>query len=137
MITMRRSSSSARQCTASPRVMTNTSSCPSRIRRQSRTLSLTMARTIFTGVLGPIRPGSLIVLVPVVMVVAMIMIMVMIVVVMRVGRSLSQVGLERPLDPRHLDAEAREGRFQLGDVEDAHEPLPDLGRDVAVAQDVP
>src|ERR1041384_2397448 len=93
-----------------------------------------MARTIFTGVLGPIRPGSLIVLVPVVMVVAMIMIMavivvmVMIVVVMMVVRSLSQVGLERRLDPRHLDAEAREGLFQLWDVEDAHEPLPDLGR---------
>src|SRR5690242_908608 len=72
------------------------------------------------------------------MVVIMIMVViVMVVVVVMMMRRLAEVGLERRLDLRHLDAEARESLFQLGNVQDTDESLADLGGDVAIAQDVP
>src|SRR5690349_16182940 len=51
MITIPRSSSSARRSIASRSVITNTSSCPSSMRRQSSTFSATMASMIFAGAL--------------------------------------------------------------------------------------
>src|SRR5262245_21387534 len=63
MITIRRSFCSASCCIASRRVVTNTSSCPSRMRRQSSTFWATMASMIFARVsaglaLGPILGGN-------------------------------------------------------------------------------
>src|SRR6476646_722483 len=71
-----------------------------------------------------------------IMIVAMVMIVVVRVVVVMMVVRLAQVRLERRLDLRHLDPEAREGRLELRHVDDAHEPLADLGRDMPVAQDV-
>src|SRR5678816_473392 len=83
---------------------------------------------------------ALIVLVIVVMIVAVIMIVVVIMivtmVVMMMVRLPAQVRLERRLDLRHLHPEARERLLELRNMDDAHEPLADLGRDVPVAQDV-
>ena len=67
-------------------------------------------------------------------VVVMIVAMVMIVIVVMMMVRLAEVRLERRFDLRHLDPKAREGLLELRDVDDAHEPLADLGRDVAVAQ---
>src|SRR5262245_32831656 len=74
------------------------------------------------------RACALIVLVAMVMVV----VVMMVVIVMR----LAEVGLERGLDLGHLDAEARESLLKLRHVDDSHEALPDLGRDMAVAKHV-
>src|SRR4051812_3640415 len=65
----------------------------------------------------------------VIMIVAMIVIVVMVV-------PLAEVRLERRLDLRDFDAEARKGLLELRHEDDAHEPLADLGRDVPVTQDV-
>src|SRR4051812_27185088 len=70
------------------------------------------------------------------MIVAMVMVMVVMVVVVMMVVRLAEVRFERRLDLRHLDPEAREGLLELRHVNDAHEPLADLGRDVPVAQDV-
>src|SRR5215813_2277502 len=75
-------------------------------------------------------------MVMIVVIMIVVMIMVVVVMVVMVVRRLAEVRLERRLDLRHLDPEARESLFQLGDVEDAHEPLAELRRDMAVAQDV-
>src|SRR5262245_9300465 len=72
----------------------------------------------------------------VLMAVPMVMIMVMIMVMMMMMRPLAEVGLERRLDLRDLDPEAREGFLQLRHVKDADEALADLCRHVAVAQHV-
>src|SRR5678816_3185726 len=72
----------------------------------------------------------------VIMIVAVVMIVVVMVIAVMMVVRLTQVGLERRLDLRHLDPEAGKRLLELRHVDDAHEPLADLGRDVAVAQDV-
>src|SRR3954469_15885584 len=70
-----------------------------------------------------------------IMVVAMVMIVVVVVMMVMVMR-LAEVRLERRLDLRDFDAEARKGLLELRHEDDAHEPLADLGRDVPVTQNV-
>src|SRR3954468_10787789 len=67
--------------------------------------------------------------------IVVIMIVAMIVIVVMVVR-LAEVRFERRLDLRHLDPETREGLLELRHMDDAHEPLADLGRQVPVAQNV-
>src|SRR5512138_1497942 len=70
------------------------------------------------------------------MVMIMVVVMIVVVVVVMMVMRLAKVRLERRLDLRHLDSQAREGLLELRHVDDAHEAFADLGRDVPIAQDV-